>query len=289
MRTEDETYLGAVGDHLVALGLPPDRVGQHLEEMAAHLEDSGRSGLDEYGSPRSVARELASADGLGIGPWFRPAATTAVAFLFGLGLVLLLGRGGGATLRGSQLGTLVLAAGAAGFLTSSAGAAHRDRLLGVTADEAKSAVPGLGVAIGLTVSAVSATIAIDVVVGDRVVGISSIRSWFAGLVIMAVACAGLWATRRQVIGRPRFRADSSLRSSEFTRRIRIDRGSKLTAAEVAAYGTPATVLGMIVAAGSLDDPWSTMALFLALVIGLTGLVLQRRPEARRSRRAEAEG
>lgn len=86
------------------LGVPGDRIGDALATVEAHVLESGESGSDAFGDPRTYARELAASEG------GRPGgvdANTIAGSLLGLVALLLVPRALGAWLGGTAVSVTV--------------------------------------------------------------------------------------------------------------------------------------------------------------------------------------
>lgn len=213
-----ERYLGAVAEHLAVLGVPSDRTGQHLAEMAAHLGDSGADPWAEYGTPEHYARSLAEADGRPARPvGLRAAAAAVGAATLAVGFTLLV-RGGRATeLRWAAIISVVPFAAIAGFSATVWGSRLRDAQLPGSPDRARAGRI-LGTWVGL--AAVGAAVVSGVangVLGERRTVWPDVPSWTVGLALLVVGGAAVAAVSR----RPRFPAGSGLEGSRFARRVRL--------------------------------------------------------------------
>ncbi|MEU1025700.1 PLP-dependent transferase, partial [Streptomyces sp. NPDC005904] len=62
-RYEQDGYLIDLAERLRARGLPADRVEATVEELAAHLEESGADPLEEFGPADEFAGQLVPATG----------------------------------------------------------------------------------------------------------------------------------------------------------------------------------------------------------------------------------
>lgn len=213
-----ERYLGAVADHLTVLGVPADRSGQHLAEMAAHLGDSGADPWAEYGTPERYARSLAEADGLPVRPLGPPALAAAVAGVaLAVGLSLLVRGGRPAELHWAAIVSVAPFAAIAGFSATVWGARLRDARLPGSPDGARSArllLVWIGV---VAVGAAVVSVVADAMLGERRTVLPDVPSWAAGLALLAVGGLGLAAISRL----PRFPGGSGLRGSRLVRRIRL--------------------------------------------------------------------
>lgn len=219
-RTTDrnvERYLGAVADHLGVLGLPPDRSGQHLAEMAAHLDESGADPWAEYGTPERYAQSLAEADGRPVRPiGLRAAAAPLGAATLAIGFTLL-PRGTEPTeLHWGAIASVAPFAAIAGFSATVWGARIRDARLPGSPDGARAA--GLLVA-WIAVAAVGAAVVSGVAqatLGERRSVWTDVPSWATGLALLAVGGVALAVVSRL----PRFPAGSGLAGSRLVRRVR---------------------------------------------------------------------
>lgn len=213
-----ERYLGAVADHLGVLGLPSDRTGQHLAEMAAHLADSGADPWAEYGTPETYARSLAEADGRPVRPVGLRAAGAAVgAAALAIGFTLLVRGTEPTELRWGAMASVAPFAAIAGFSATVWAARIRDARLPGSPDRARAA--GLLVA-WIAVATVGAAVISGVAqatLGERRSVWAGVPSWTAGLALLAVGGVALAAVGRL----PRFPAGSGLEGSRLVRRIRL--------------------------------------------------------------------
>ncbi|MEZ5411136.1 MAG: hypothetical protein R2761_24110 [Acidimicrobiales bacterium] len=213
-----ERYLGAVADHLTVLGVPADRSGQHLAEMAAHLGDSGADPWAEYGTPERYARSLAEADGLRVRPLGPPAVAAAVAGVtLAIGLTLLVRGGRPTELHWAAIASVAPFAAIAGFSATVWGARIRDARLPGSPDGARAArllVAWIGV---VAVGAAVVNAVAEAVLGERRTVWPDVPSWATGLALLSVGGLALALVSRL----PRFPGGSGLRGSRIARRIRL--------------------------------------------------------------------
>lgn len=77
MTSESWAYLGQLLAALRRYGVDGRRIGDHVAEMAAHLEESSGDPVVEFGPPAELAMRLA-ADGSGLPVWVRSLLVRAV-------------------------------------------------------------------------------------------------------------------------------------------------------------------------------------------------------------------
>lgn len=213
-----ERYLGAVADHLGVLGVPPDRSGQHLAEMAAHLDDSGADPWAEYGTPERYAHSLAEADGRQVRPiGLRAAAAALGAATLAIGLTLL-PRGTHPTeLHWSAIASVVPFAAIAGFSATVWGARIRDARLPGSPDRHRSARLLVTWVVLASVSAAVVSGVAQAALGERRSVWPGVPSWATGLALLAVGGVAVAIVSRL----PRFPAGSGLEGSRLARRVRL--------------------------------------------------------------------
>lgn len=213
-----ERYLGAVADHLGVLGLPPDRSGQHLAEMAAHLEDSGADPWAEYGTPERYARSLAEADGRPARPLgLRALAAGVSAAALAIGFILLFRGRRPTELHWASVVSLVPFAAIAGCSATVWGARMRDAQLPGSPNRDRSARLVLSWAGGAAVLAALVSGVANAQLGERRSVWPGVPSWATGLALVAVGAVAAAASSRL----PRFPAGSGLQGSRFARRVRL--------------------------------------------------------------------
>ena len=275
-----EEYLGAVREHLAVQGASPERVGQHLEEMAGHLVSTGLSPVEEFGPPEVIADQLARADNLGRRTWGRMAALTLGTIVWGLALALLLGGSQPAILGGEQLGGIATMSVICTFAFSVTGAKFRDQLFGVSGSGALTTRLRLGVFAGLLLGAPAAGIVVELLVDDWSGGASSVQSRVAGLFLVALLVPATWWAHRRNLGRPRFPAGSPLRASNVVRQVHVvgDGGESWRTAVARVQGLVplAVVFAMILTARWLREPYDLLVLVAAIAVGPAWLRWQRR-------------
>ncbi len=283
MAASTEDYLGAVREHLTINGASPDRVGEHLEEIAGHLQASGASPVAEFGPPDVVAQQLASADRTANNPWVRIPALTLGLAGWALAFLLLLDGNENVSLTGIQLGSLAMIAAVGAFGFSTAGAKFRDRLVGVSTSRPSRNWIYLGKIVGLALGATALSIAIELLVGDWSVGLGSVRSWVAGLAVAVALTPVTWWAYRRNLGRPKFPSGSPLRASILTRHVRVagrdDEGWRVGSTGLQSLVPMAGVLALILSARWLSEPYDLIALGAAVLVGPGWLFWLRRTRA----------
>lgn len=280
MSTTNEHYLGAVREHLGVQGASPERVGQHLEEMAGHLEASGASPLEEFGPPDIVARGLAQAEGLGSSRWIRLAVLTILSAGWFVVFVLFLAWNDPAVFDGGQVGMLAVMTGIGTFIFSTTGTKLRDHYFAVTPSGTRAA-SGVRWALGAAAGSFALSVVVELLIGDRLIGIESVRSWVAGLVVAGILAPLSWWANRYAIGRPRFPIGSPLYASSLTRRVRVsspDRSSHWQALGPRLGPTVPMIAMFIVILGAkwLNEPYDLLALFGAVLFGPGWMIWRRR-------------
>lgn len=265
-------YLGAVGEYLAINGATPERVGQHLEELAAHLDASGAEPVDEFGPPKVLARNLIEADRQGSpNRWLRLVGTSLGIAAWTVVMVLLAGGNEPATLSGRDIGNLAVPVTIGLFALSPIAAGFRDQLFGVTDAPHGAMRTRFAWLVAMVIGAVSLSVAVEIILDDRVIGLESTRSWVAGLTLLAVLSPlTAWAYRRS-LGRAKFPEGSPLRSSNMTRHIRFSGpGNSPWSTMSTGIGGLAPMLAMlalIVAARWLPEPLDIAALLAAVAVG----------------------
>lgn len=213
-----ERYLGAVAEHLAVLGMPPDRSGQHLAEMAAHLRDSEADPWAEYGTPERYARSLAEADGRPMRPLgLRALAAGVGAAALAIGFILLVRGGRPTELHWASIVSVVPFAAIAGCSATVWGARMRDTQLPGSPDRDRSARLVLSWAGAAAVLAAAVSGVANALLGERRSVWPDVPSWVTGLALLAVGAAAAAVASR----RPRFPSGSGLQGSWFARRIRL--------------------------------------------------------------------
>lgn len=270
--TATENYLGSVSEHLALRGVSPKRAGEHLEELAGHLSASGADPLDEFGPPEPLAKQLIEADQIGPSNQWLPVAVYAVGFLvLGVVMFLLFGGNGPAELAGRQLGSVVMMTAIGIVGVSPVGIQFRDKLFGVSESSEGMLKQILGWTLGVTIGAMAAGVAIELLIGsDQTVGLESVRSWVAGLVLGAILGPPIWWAHHRTIGRPQFPAGSPLRSSNVVRGIRLN-GKANRRAELWALVDPLlpmiVLIGFIFSARWIPEPYDVIPLFAGIALG----------------------
>jgi len=219
MSNQIESYLGAVQEHLRLRGMNPDRIGQHLEEIADHLGESGRSPVAEYGSPETLAQELADAEGASIPPLLRFGPMIVSSLLLVLGITLIRSGDEPAILTGTELAGLVPPAVLMSVAYSTTTAVFRDWMRGLGPLGKAEKTRLLMSVVLFVISMVAVTAFSRTVLGDREFGVESLRSWVAGALALVVGGALLWWTHRLLFAAPKLREGSPLRISRTDRRV----------------------------------------------------------------------
>lgn len=212
-------YLGSVREHLNVRGVPGDRIGQHLEEMSAHLADTGASPLDEYGPADVYAQSLAAAEDVpGWHRWLRPVAAAISVVSLMLAIVYSARWTDSAMVPSGEV-TQVIPLGIIGIIGATVmGARTRDQVRGLQTGEGRG--NPLLVLVALGVAAMAVSVGLGIILDDTAVGIESIPGWLMALGWLAIAAlTGWWSIVKPSL-RPNFPAGSSLRTSMISRKVR---------------------------------------------------------------------
>lgn len=193
---------------------------------------------------------------------------------------LLLDGNAPATLTGMQLGGVAMVAVVGVFGFSTEGARFRDHFFGVSAPESDTRLVFLTRIAGLVIGALTVSIVIELLVGDRTVGLQSVRSWVAGLTLAVALAPVTWWAYRKNLGRPKFPAGSPLRASNLDRRVRVAGqdadGLRGQLPGLRRLVPSAGVLVLIVSARWLREPWDLVALVAAILVGPGWVIWTRR-------------